>query len=137
MAFNPNGSKGPVSDINVTPLVDVMLVLLVIFMITAPLLLNGIKLDLPKTRETNKMQMSSTQVVLSVDSRANLFLMERKISFDNLKSEILSAFKEHSADTLYFRADKTLSYGKVAKIISYLKSVGVLNIALITQLDKE
>ena len=71
--------KAPISEINVTPLVDVMLVLLVIFMITAPLMLNGIKLDLPKTQEVNPLHLRSEQIVLSLALSGELFLGRDKV----------------------------------------------------------
>ena len=86
MAFNVGKDKKTISDINVTPLVDVMLVLLVIFMITAPLMLNGIKLDLPKTKEVNPINLTTTQVVLSFTPSEELYLGKNKV----LESEMIS-----------------------------------------------
>ena len=85
MGMNGGSKKGMMSEINVTPLVDVMLVLLVIFMITAPLMLNGIKLQLPKTKETNPLNLTTRQVVLSFTRAGELFLGKDKI----LKKELL------------------------------------------------
>ena len=82
--------KGPFSEINVTPLVDVMLVLLVIFMITAPLMFNGIQLNLPKTREVNPINLNSEQVVLSFSRSKEFYLGSEKV----LESELLSLLKK-------------------------------------------
>ncbi len=136
MAFNLNNKKGLVSDINVTPLVDVMLVLLVIFMITAPLMLNGIKLDLPKTKEVNRMNLSAQQVVLSVTKTDEYFIGTEKYLLSELISEIQGRFKKNKTQTLYLRADYQLRYGKVAALMSHLKKGGVLNIALVTEIEK-
>lgn len=78
MAFDTGKGKKSVSEINVTPLVDVMLVLLVIFMITAPLMLNGIKLELPKTKEVNTINLNTTQVVLSFTRSGEFFYRQTK-----------------------------------------------------------
>ena len=129
------GKRGTISEINVTPLVDVMLVLLVIFMITAPLMLNGIKLELPKTREVNPMNLTTQQVVLSLTLSGELFLGKDKV----LKSEVLplvkERFKEAKSEILYLRADYGIKYGAVAKLMSFLKSSGITNIALVTEIE--
>ncbi len=131
------GSKGPedgpISDINVTPFVDVVLVLLVIFMLTAPMLLNGIALDLPQTKEINRVQLDSEQVVLSMTKSGEFFLGEDKV----LKSEIIDQVKKRVAGqknrVLYLRADHALRYGEVAKLMSFLKSAGISQLALVTE----
>ncbi len=135
MAFNLNNKKGLVSEINVTPLVDVMLVLLVIFMITAPLMLNGIKLDLPKTKEVNRMNLSAQQVVLSVTKTEDYFIGTEKFLLEELISEVQGRFKKNKTQTLYLRADYQLRYGKVAALMSHLKKGGIQNIALVTEIE--
>ena len=136
MAFNVGKDKKTISDINVTPLVDVMLVLLVIFMITAPLMLNGIKLDLPKTKEVNPLNLNTTQVVLSYTLEEELFLGKDKILNEEVIGEIKSQFDKNKTNTLFLRADFGISYGKVAKLMSFLKRGGVSQIALVTELEK-
>lgn len=136
MAFNLGKEKKTISDINVTPLVDVMLVLLVIFMITAPLMLNGIKLDLPKTKEVNPLNLNTTQVVLSYTLEEELFLGKDKILNDEVISEVNSLFQKNKTKTLFLRADFGISYGKVAKLMSFLKRGGISQIALVTELEK-
>jgi biopolymer transport protein ExbD len=124
------------ADINVTPLVDVMLVLLVIFMIAAPLMLNAIKLQVPKTREVNVMNLSSKQVVLSFDLKGNLFLGKKKFPRKILIREIKRQFTKTKNKTLFLRADYQISYGEVAKLMSYLKKGGISTIALVTEVEK-
>ena len=136
MAFNVGKDKKAISDINVTPLVDVMLVLLVIFMITAPLMLNGIKLDLPKTKEVNPLNLNTTQVVLSYTLEEELFLGKDKILNEEVIGEIKSQFEKNKTKTLFLRADFGISYGKVAKLMSFLKRGGISQIALVTELEK-
>ena len=137
MGFNVTKTKGPMSEINVTPFVDVMLVLLIIFMITAPLMLNGIKLDLPQTREVNKFNVSANQVILSFTKSDEYFIGKNKFLYSELQEIILQKFKENSTSTLYLRADYGITYGKVAKLMSYLKTSGITNIALVTETEKE
>ena len=136
MGFSTGKGKGPVSEINVTPLVDVMLVLLVIFMITAPLMLNGIKLELPKTKEVNPINLNTTQVILSYTRSGEYFIGKDKMILEELVPEINALFKKNSTQTLFLRADYGLTYGKVAKLMSFLKRSGVTNIALVTEMEK-
>lgn len=132
MAFNTGKKKGPISDINVTPLVDVMLVLLVIFMVTAPLMLSGIKLDLPKTKEVNPINLNATQVILSFSKSEDYYLGKDKMLLNELIPEIQKQFKANKTDTVFLRADFSLAYGKVAKLMSFLKRGGIHKLALVT-----
>jgi biopolymer transport protein TolR len=130
-------NKRVISEINVTPLVDVMLVLLVIFMISAPLLLNGINLDLPKTKRVNPVQLSPDQIILSFDRGEIMYLGKDKI----LEKELIPLLKEKiqtsSNKTIFLRADFGLKYGSVANLMSKLKVNGFHQIALITEVEKE
>ena len=137
MAMNTGGKKGAISDINVTPLVDVMLVLLVIFMITAPLMLNGISLELPKTKEVNPLNLSTTQVVLSLTRGEELYLGKDKILESELLAEVKAQFQKNKTDVVYLRADFGLKYGSVARLRTFLKRGGVSKIALVTELENK
>lgn len=134
MAFKP-GKKGVMADINVTPLVDVMLVLLVIFMITAPLMLNGIKLTLPKTKEVNKVNLNTTQTILSVTRTEEYYIGNDRYLKNELIPAVFAHFKESGNTTLFLRADYGIRYGRVAKLMSYLKHNGISQIALVTETD--
>ena len=131
-----SGKKGPVADINVTPLVDVMLVLLVIFMVTAPMLFSGINLKLPKTQKVNNLGLRPELVVLSITASEQFFIGKNMIMVRDLVPSILKKFKENKTDTVYVRADYSLRYEKVAKLIASLKKAGVSNIALVTEVEK-
>lgn len=137
MAFNTGKKKGAISDINVTPLVDVMLVLLIIFMVTAPLMLNGIKLDLPKTKEVNPINLNATQVILSFSKSEEYFLGKDKILANEIVPEIKKQFTKNKTDTLFLRADFNLPYGKVAKLMSFLKRGGIQKISLVTVTEEK
>lgn len=137
MAFKAPGKSKLVSDINVTPLVDVMLVLLIIFMISAPMLYNGIKLQLPKTQKVSQVSLTSDQVVLSVSETGEFFIGKDKILKNELLDEIRSRMVKAKQQTVYLRAHYTLKYGLVAGLISSLKKNGISQIALVTETEAE
>lgn len=137
MGFSVNKKKGAISDINVTPLVDVMLVLLVIFMITAPLMLNGIKLDLPKTKEVNPVNLNANQIILSYSRTEDYFLGKDRLLINEVVPEIKKQMKTNKSETLFLRADYGLPYGKVARLMSMLKMGGIHQIALVTQTEEK
>ena len=131
------GKKGgPVSDINVTPLVDVMLVLLVIFMVTAPMMFSGIEMKLPKTQKVNNLGLKPELVILSITGSEQYYLGKNLITQKDIIPSILKQFKTNGTDVVYLRADYTLKYEKVAKLIANLKRAGVSNIALVTEVEK-
>lgn len=129
-------SPGQMSEINVTPLVDVMLVLLVIFMITAPLMLNGIKLELPKTKEVNRINLTTTQVVLSFTREKEYYIGKEKVLHNEIALVVKKLFEKNKTEVLYLRADYGLKYGEVARLMSLLKSSGIANIALVTESER-
>ena len=131
-----SGKKGPVSDINVTPLVDVMLVLLVIFMVTAPMLFSGINLKLPKTQKVNNVGLRPELVILSITESEQFFIGKSPVTQKDLVPMILKQFKAQNTDVVYLRADYNLRYEKVSKLIASLKKAGVSNIALVTEVEK-
>jgi biopolymer transport protein TolR len=136
MGMNLGGKKGPISDINVTPLVDVMLVLLVIFMVTTPMMISGIDLKLPKTQKVNNIGLKAELVILSITPGEQYYLGKSLVASKDLIPSILKQFKANNTDVVYLRADYTLKYEKVAKLIASLKKAGVSNIALVTEVEK-
>jgi biopolymer transport protein ExbD len=137
MSFKLNKRKGPISEINVTPLVDVMLVLLVIFMISAPLMFSGIKLTLPKTKKVNQLRLTKKQVILSISPTGEFYLGDNKFLKSELIKVINDKFSQFDTKVLYLRADYGLEYGNIAKVISQLKRGGISNIALVTEIDNK
>lgn len=120
------------SDINVTPMVDVMLVLLIIFMITAPLLTAGVTVDLPKAQTKGLSQQDNSPVEIAVDAKGNIFMGETSVKLDRLKG-ILAAIAQGNPDRrVYIRADQRLSYGQVMGIMAAVSSSGFTKIALVT-----
>ena len=137
MGFNLGKKKGLISEINVTPLVDVMLVLLIIFMISAPLMFSGIKLQLPKTKKVNAINLSDEQVIVSMTPSGEFFIGQQKYLYEELISNVQKQLKQTSSQTLFFRADFQIRYGKVAKLMSEFKRAGITNIALVTENEKK
>ena len=137
MGMQTGKRKGPISEINITPFVDVVLVLLIIFMITAPLMFNGIALKLPKTKRVNQLNLSAEQVILSVNLSEEYFLKKEKVLRDELVPIIKKQFKEYKTDVVYLRAHYQIQYGKIAKLMSFLKRGGIQNISLVTEIENK
>ena len=124
-----------ISQINVTPMVDVMLVLLVIFMITAPLLTVGVPINLPKTT-AKALPEDQVPLAITINNEEKIFLQETEIDLENLIPRLL-AISENKRDTkIFIRADKILSYGKVVEIMGMVNSAGFNKIALVTDFPK-
>ena len=111
MSMDSN-KQGTFSDINVTPLVDVMLVLLVIFMITAPMMFNGISLTLPKTKKVHNLKLNSKQIILSIASTGDLYIGNKKFLITELTGILQERLTQTKHKTIYIRADYGLQYGK-------------------------
>lgn len=121
--------RSSIADINVTPLVDVILVLLIIFMITAPLLKQGIDVALPKAKGKSIEDTEKINIVITKEGR--IFLNDRIISINDL-SNFLSSFKEVNAMVL-LRADKDVPYGLVAEVMGEIKASGIERIGMVTE----
>ena len=137
MAFKLNrSSKEPMSEINVTPFVDVMLVLLIIFMVTAPLLTVGVQVDLPET-SADTLPEESEPLTLTINSKGEVFIQETKIEFDNLIKKILAVSNNRTDTRIYVRGDKTINYGRVLEVMGKLSGSGFTKVALISEPFKE
>ena len=134
MAFSTNsGNRTAMSEINVTPLVDVMLVLLIIFMVTAPMMQEGVSVELPQAKGAPLQKEQHVEdIVISISGQSNIFVNDSPVTEDKLAEKILSATKEQSNRDVYLRADKTVPYGVVVRIMGTLKSAGVTNLGMIT-----
>ena len=137
MAFNFNRSdREPISEINVTPFVDVMLVLLIIFMVTAPLLTVGVQVDLPET-SADTLPEESEPLTLTINSKGEVFIQETKVEFNNLVKKILAVSKNRTDTRIYVRGDKTINYGRVLEVMGKLSGSGFTKVALISEPFKE
>ena len=120
------------SEINVTPFVDIMLVLLIIFMVAAPLLSVGIEVDLPNTQAKPLETEKERPLTLTLDGESNLFINEVKIEKSELRSKLLAIKKERESDEIYLRASKDIAYQNVAAILALVSNIGYSQISLVT-----
>ena len=125
----------PMSEINVTPFVDIMLVLLIIFMVAAPLLSVGIEVDLPNTQAKPLETEKERPLTLTIDGESNLFINEVKIEKSELRSKLLAIKKERESDEIYLRASKNIEYQNVAAILALVSNIGYSQISLVTDVE--
>jgi biopolymer transport protein ExbD len=129
--FEREEFQAPLSEINMTPLVDVMLVLLVIFLVTAPMLNSAIKLDLPA--ESAAQISEEKAVTISVNSGGKYFLNDEEISASALEARLKILAKENPKQQIHLRADVSVNYGKVSHVLAELQRAGLSNIGFITE----
>ncbi len=123
------------SEINVTPFVDVMLVLLIVFMVTAPLLTVGVPVDLPKT-EAKAIAEAEEPLVISVNAEGLIFVQDTEVKMENLVPR-LRAITENKADTrIYLRGDRSIDYGRVMEVMGTVNIAGFTRVALVAELPK-
>ena len=127
---------GQNSDINVTPFVDVMLVLLIVFMVTAPLLTVGVPVDLPQTR-ARALNQDSEPLAVSVDKDGNIFLQNTAISADELVPKLQAIAQNGYEQRIFVRGDQSVDYGKVMQVMGLLNAAGFTRIGLVTQIEKK
>ena len=125
----------PMSEINVTPFVDIMLVLLIIFMVAAPLLSVGIEVDLPNTKAKPLVIEKERPLTLTLDRDDNIFINEVKINIEELRPKLLAIKKERETDEIYLRASKVMEYQKVASILALVSNIGYSQISLVTDTE--
>jgi biopolymer transport protein ExbD/biopolymer transport protein TolR len=127
-----NGStQTALADINITPLVDVMMVLLVIFMITAPVLQSGIEVAVPKTRTVK--QITQQREVVTIDSQQRVFLDDKPVNVNDLPSILQQSTKDPAHRVIYVRADHRVPFGAFASVMDAVKQAGITNISIVTQ----
>ena len=133
MAFTtPQGrTRTSLSEINVTPFVDVMLVLLIIFMVTAPILESGIEVDLPKTHTVKAVDVE--KVVITIDRRQTLYIGNDAININLLGSTVSQRLQGSTSTPVFIRADQTVPFGTFARVVDTLKQAGVTNINIVTE----
>ena len=122
----------PVSNINVTPMVDVMLVLLIVFMVTAPLLTVGVPVNLPKV-EANSLDAQKEPLEISINEKNEIYLGEDLIPFEELILKVKTIAGSNTDIRIFLRADTTIDYGEVMKVLGALNTSGFLKIALVTK----
>lgn len=122
----------PVAEINMTPFIDVMLVLLIIFMVAAPLLAVGVPIDLPKT-SAGPINVDQKPLTVSVDERGRVFLQDAEVPAADLVARLKAAARQGVDERIYLRGAAKVDYGKVAEILAMLKTAGFTKTALINQ----
>jgi biopolymer transport protein ExbD len=129
--FNSEGSSAPVSDINMVPLIDVMLVLLIVFMITAPLLTHAVKIDLPAAASQASNEKPET-VTLAIDGTGKMFWNDQPIADGELANRLSAAAAATVQPELHLRADRETRYQKLAEVMSAAKTAGIQKIGFVT-----
>ena len=129
--------KAVMAEINVTPMVDVMLVLLIIFMVSAPLLTVGVPLDLPQTT-AKSLEQDKTPLQLSVDTRGKVFINDTEVAMADLipKLKAITGARGGMDERIYMRADKKADYGTVARVMGQLSGAGFKRLALVTEVEQ-
>ena len=133
--FRSSYKKRPMAEINVTPFVDVMLVLLIVFMVTAPLITQGVQVTLPEVRN-NQIQQQKEPVSISIKADGRVFVQDTKLPMDKLseKLEAIATMKKDNDVLVY--ADKNVDYGTVSTVMSSLQQAGLVNVGLVTDPPK-
>jgi biopolymer transport protein TolR len=131
--------RNPVmSEINVTPMVDVMLVLLIIFMVSAPLLTVGVPIDLPQTQATSLDQADKEPLAVSVDNNGKIFLQNSEVPLEELVPKLTAIAQARGGgdERIYVRGDRTVNYGTMMQIMGRLNSAGFRKVALVTEVEQ-
>ena len=119
------------SEINVTPFVDVVLVLLIIFMITAPILQSGIEVDVPKTKTVK--ELTEVRMVVTIDRSQRVYLNDKPVNIHELGKQVLAQSRDPKRQAVYVRADETVPFGSWATVVDTLRQAGIQNISVVTQ----
>lgn len=135
---NRRGRRGayrPMADINVTPLVDVMLVLLIVFMITAPLLTVAVPVDLPKT-QAKSIGQDKEPLIVSIDAQGKVYLQETALELDALVAKLKSVTGANPDARIFVRGDKGLTYGRIMEVMGTISAAGFNKVALVAELPR-
>ena len=131
-----HSKRQPMSEINVTPFVDVMLVLLIIFMVAAPLLTVGVPVDLPKTK-TSVIVGEDEPLVVTLNAEGKLFLQDTEVALDKLVARLTAITENRKETRVFVRGDRKIAYGKIMEVMGLINRAGFDRVALITELPRE
>jgi biopolymer transport protein TolR len=126
---------GAMAEINMTPFIDVMLVLLIIFMVAAPLLATGVPIDLPETRAA-ALNIDRKPLSVAIDDKGDIFVMDQQVPFEQLADRLKIVAQDGFDERIYVRGSKTVNYGRVAEVMSLITSSGYKKVALVTEPEK-
>ena len=127
-----DGNGSLMSDINVTPFVDVMLVLLIIFMVTAPMMIQGVNISLPEAT-SEPLPAEHEQILITIDKKNQIYINEFQVSLEFLKDKLSKIFRVRPDREVYLRADRRISYGTVVRVMSEIKGAGVEKLGMVTE----
>lgn len=144
MGIAPGGRRGgkapPMSEINVTPLVDVMLVLLIIFMVTAPLLVSGVPIDLPDSK-AGALKQDNTPIQLSLNAEGEIYIDEQRVPAEELAAKLAAISEARAGEAegprVYVRADRRLDFGNVMRVMGEVNAAGFRKVALVSEAGAE
>ena len=133
MAFTASNGRTQtaISDINVTPLVDVVLVLLIIFMVTAPVLQSGIEVSVPKTRTVK--EITEERMVISINKQQRVFLGNDPVNINEIKGKLRQKIRDPQNQSVFIRADEDVPFGAFATVMDAVKGAGITNVSIVTQ----
>jgi biopolymer transport protein TolR len=126
---------GAMAEINMTPFIDVMLVLLIIFMVAAPLLASGVPIDLPQTKAA-ALNIDQKPVSVAIDEKGAIFFMDQPVQVEQLVGKLQEAAKAGFEERIYVRGARAVNYGRVAEVMSIITSAGYKKVALVTEQEK-
>ncbi|MBW1859363.1 MAG: protein TolR [Deltaproteobacteria bacterium] len=136
MSIQGGNSSSFMSDINVTPLVDVMLVLLIIFMVTAPMMMQGVNVSLPKTT-SKALPAEKEHLIITIDRSQQVYINDYKVSLEALQLKLKRIYEGRRDRKVYLRADKGVPYGVVVRVMAEVKNAGVEKLGMVTEPMKE
>jgi biopolymer transport protein TolR len=127
-----SGKKGLMSEINVTPFVDVMLVLLIIFMVTAPMMTHGVKVDTPRTTH-EKMDIDAKSIIIAIDANRQVFINQYQLDASEVGERLPTILDVRQTGEVYLKADKSLPYGLVMNVMAQIREAGIEKIGMVTE----
>ena len=132
MSHGANHNDDVLTEINVVPLVDIVLVLLIIFMVTAPMMMQGVDVNLPRTK-TQPIASEEERLVISITGKRSIYLNEYKISLDTLQRKLETIYQNRPDRAVFLRADQTLPYGFVMDVMAAVRQSGIKRIGMVTE----
>lgn len=136
MAFETKSQGSMIAQINVVPLVDVMLVLLVIFMVTAPILQQGVSVDLPQVK-AGALSGEEEQLVVTIDKKGGVYLNDSPIAMEELSAKLEAISRLRPDKQVFLRADRTIPYGEVIRVMAAVRGAGIQGLGMVTELPTE
>lgn len=125
------------SEINIVPFCDVMLVLLIIFMVTAPMMVQGVDIALPESRQAESLSMEEDQLTISIDKDSKILINDYEVGIDHLKEKLDNIFENRSNRNVFLKADKDIAYGDVVAVMAEIKAAGVEKLGMVTRIPDE